>query len=259
VNSKLAADTWLLLRRSIREGLRSPVFAFLFPALFPLFMIALTSQSFREMVNLPGFPIRPYAAYEAPAVLMLTAMMGAGYSATGLVIDAQSGFLDRLRLLPVRPAAILLGRLLFDVVRVLPAGVLVLVASLGLRARLDGGIAGALALLALVLFWSLAYNGLFFVVALRTRNAQAPLAVLPLFMPLMFLSTAFLPKQLLPHWIRVVSDWNPYTYVLEGGRPFMTGGGAAAPIGKALLAALAILVITQVAVVRSFRALVRRD
>jgi len=46
VNSKLAANAWLLLRRSIREGLRSPAFAFLFPALFPLFMIALTSQSF---------------------------------------------------------------------------------------------------------------------------------------------------------------------------------------------------------------------
>ena len=38
---KLARDTWLLLRRSIREGLRNPAFAFLFPTLFPLFIIVL--------------------------------------------------------------------------------------------------------------------------------------------------------------------------------------------------------------------------
>jgi len=256
---KTATDTWLLLRRSMREGLRNPAFAFLFPTLFPLFMIALTSQSFREVVRLPGFPIRPYAAYEAPAVLLLTAMMGAGYSATGLVIDAQSGFLDRLRLLPVRPAAILLGRLLFDAVRVLPAAIVVLAVSLGLHARLDAGLGGALALLGLVVFWSVAYNGIFFVVALRTRNAQAPLAVVPLFMPLMFMSTAFIPKPLLPGWLQHVSDVNPYAYLTEGGRPFMTGGAIWSPIGKAMLAAVIILVLTQIATVRSFSALVRGD
>src|SRR5438105_14632818 len=92
---KFCGDVWLLLRRSIREGLRNPAFAFLFPAVFPLFIIVLTSQTFRNVIHLPGFPdIHPYAAYEAPAVLFLTAMMGAGYSATGLVVDSQSGFLD---------------------------------------------------------------------------------------------------------------------------------------------------------------------
>ena len=123
---KLWHDSRLLFVRSFREGIRNPVFAFLFPTVFPLFMITLTSQLFKAMVLLPGFPIRPYAAYETPAVVLLGAMMGAGYSATALVVDAQSGFLDRLRLMPVRPGSILIGRLLFDVVRVLPAGVAVI-------------------------------------------------------------------------------------------------------------------------------------
>src|SRR6266700_1285867 len=257
---KLARDTWLLLRRSIREGLRNPAFAFLFPTLFPLFIIVLTSQSFHQVVNLPNFPnIRPYAAYEAPAVLLLTAMMGAGFSATGLVVDAQSGFLDRLRMLPVSPAAILLGRLLFDGVRVIPAFVVVLVASFGLRAQLGSGLPGAVAILGLTVFWSIAYNGLFFVVALRTKNAQAPLAVVPLFMPLMFMSTAFVPKLSLPGWLQAVSNWNPYTYLLEGARTFMTGTPAWAPVGKALLGAAVILVFSQAFTVMSFRALGRGD
>jgi ABC-2 type transport system permease protein len=260
VRGKLARDTWLLLHRSIREGIRNPAFAFLFPTIFPLFIILLTSQSFRDVVNLPGFPpIRPYAAYEAPAVLLLTAMMGAGYSATGLVVDTQTGFLDRLRMLPVRPAAILLGRLLFDVVRTIPAFIVVLLVSFTLEARLDSGVAGALALLGLTLFWALAYNGLFFVTALRTQNAQAPLALVPLFMPMMFMSTAYVPRGNLPGWLQTVSDWNPYTHLLEGARVFMTGTPAWTPIWKALAAASVILVITQLFTVMVFRGLVRGD
>jgi ABC-2 type transport system permease protein len=257
---KLLRDVWLLLHRSIREGIRNPAFAFLFPTVFPLFIILLTSQSFRDVVNLPGFPaIRPYAAYEAPAVLLLTAMMGAGYSATGLVVDTQTGFLDRLRMLPVRPTAILLGRLLFDAVRTIPAFVVVLLVSFTLQARLDSGLPGALFLLGLTLFWALAYNGLFFVVALRTQNAQAPLAVVPLFMPMMFMSTAYVPRGNLPHWLQVVSDWNPYTHLLEGSRVFMTGTPAWTPVWKAFVAAAVILVITQAFTVRAFRVLVRGD
>jgi ABC-2 type transport system permease protein len=257
---KLFRDTWLLLHRSIREGIRNPAFAFLFPTVFPLFIILLTSQSFRDVVNLPGFPnIRPYAAYEAPAVLLLTAMMGAGYSATGLVVDAQTGFLDRLRMLPVRPAAILLGRLLFDAVRTIPAFFVVLLVSFTLSARLASGLPGALFLLGLTLFWALAYNGLFFTVALRTQNAQAPLALVPLFMPMMFMSTAYVPRGNLPHWLQIVSDWNPYTHLLEGCRVFMTGTPAWTPIWKALVAAAVIMVITQAYTLRSFRALVRGD
>jgi ABC-2 type transport system permease protein len=256
---KVARDTWSLLRRSVREGIRNPAFAFLFPTVFPLFIILLTSQSFRQVVNLPGFPIRPYAAYEAPAVVLLTAMMGAGYAATGLVVDAQSGFLDRLRLLPVHPAAILLGRLLFDAVRVVPAFVVVLVASFGLDARLDSGINGALVLLGLTVFWAVAYNGLFFVAALRTKNAQAPLALVPLFMPMMFMSTAYVPKPLLPAWLRTVSDWNPYSYLIEAGRPFMTGAPSWEPVLKGLVAAAIILLVTGALTVWSFRALVRGD
>jgi ABC-2 type transport system permease protein len=257
---KLLRDIWLLLYRSIREGIRNPAFAFLFPTVFPLFIILLTSQSFRDVVNLPGFPaIRPYAAYEAPAVLLLTAMMGAGYSATGLVVDTQTGFLDRLRMLPVRPSAILLGRLLFDAVRTIPAFIVVLLVSFTLNARLDSGLPGAVFLLGLTLFWALAYNGLFFVVALRTQNAQAPLAVVPLFMPMMFMSTAYVPRGNLPHWLQIVSDWNPYTHLLEGARVFMTGTPAWTPVWKAFAAAAVILVITQAFTIRAFRALVRGD
>lgn len=64
-------------------------------------------------------------------------------------------------------------------------------------------------------------------------------------MPLMFLSGAFLPKSLLPGWIQRASDWNPYAYMIEGTRVFMTGPFGWGPVGKAVAAAGVLLLLTQ--------------
>ncbi len=254
-----ARDAWLLFGRAFREGVRNPVVAFLFPTVFPLFMIWLTSESFREIVNLPGFPITPYSAYIAPAIVLLAAMMGAGSGATALVLDAQTGFLDRLRLLPISPAAILLGRLAFDAVRVMPAGIAVILTSLALGARLDHGIGGGVAILGLLALWSVAYNGVFYLVALVTKNALAPIAVIPMFMPLMFLSTAFLPEQYLPEWIQTAADWNPYDYLIHAARPFMTGEPSWEPVAEGLAATMIVLVGSQLIVAWAFSRLLRSE
>lgn len=255
----LAGQSALLFRRSVKEAWRNPTVAFILPTLVPFVTITLTSQIFRDVAMLPGFPTDNYVSWEAPGAILLAAMMGAGHSATALVIDAQTGYLSRLRLLAVRPTALLLGRLAFDVARVLPAGALVLLGSIALGAELRNGWAGAVAILGLVALWALAYGGLFFAVALRTRNAQASFALLPLFVPLMFLSTVFVPTSMMPTWIRHISSWNPFTYLIEGSRVFMTGQFSWAPVIKAVAVAFAVLTVTWCFAGRSFRALVQDD
>jgi ABC-2 type transport system permease protein len=113
----LVGEIRTLFLRNLREGLRSPVIAFLFPVLFPLFAETLVASSYERVSTLPGFPVHPYAAYMAPGMLLLAGMMGSGYSATALVLDVQTGFLDRMKLLHVRPGAILASRLLFGPAR----------------------------------------------------------------------------------------------------------------------------------------------
>ncbi|MEA2826733.1 MAG: type transport system permease protein [Actinomycetota bacterium] len=218
----IARDTWLLLRRSFREGRRDPTIAFVLPTMVPLVMISLTSQIFADVARLPGFPTGRYVTWETPGMVLLTGMMGAGYSATSLVSDFRSGYLDRQRVLPVHPAAIVLGRLLFDVLRVLPAGALVLAVSVVLGGELRGGAGGAAAILGLLALWSLAYSGIFYAVGMRTRNPQAPFALLPIFVPLMFLTTVFASGGMMPGWVQAISAWNPFTYVIGGARVFVS-------------------------------------
>lgn len=246
------AQIRLLLVRNLREGLRNPVLAYALPIVIPLTMMVLVAKTLAVVTQLPGFPTSNYAEWMTPAIIMLTAMTGVGYAATSLVIDIQSGFLDRLRLLNAKPSSLLVSRLLFDVVRVLPAGATLLVVGVLLGTDVNEGVLGLVLLFALLILWAAAYGGLYFVVALTTRNAQAPLALAPLFLPLQFLSTQFVPESLLPNWVQTVSAWNPFTYMVDASRAMVTGPLTLEPVAKAVAVGVGVLLVTQFAARRSF-------
>ncbi len=247
------AQVRLLLFRNVREGARNPVLAYALPVIIPLAVLVLVAKTLYRVTDLPGFPTRNYAEWMTPAIIMLTAMTGVGYAATSLVIDIQSGFLDRLRLLDVRPPALLLSRVLFDVVRVVPAGTVLLGVGLLLGLDINEGVGGVLLLFGLLVVWAGAYGGLYFVVALSTGNAQAPLALAPLFLPLQFLSTQFVPLSLLPGWVQAIAAWNPFTYMVDASRALTTGPLTFAPVAKAFAVALAMLAVTQALSLRAYK------
>jgi ABC-2 type transport system permease protein len=236
---------WLLLIRSLREGLRNPIIVYGMPVIIPLSILLLVSTTLSRVTELPGFPTANYADWMTPAVVMLSAMTGIGYAATSLVIDVQSGFVDRLRLLGIRPASILLSRLLFDTGRVLPAGAILLVLGTFLGAKINEGVVGLAVLFALLTLWAAAYGGLYFVVGLFTRRPQAPLAFAPLFLPLSFVSSQYAPSSLLPHWARSVAHWNPFAYMADAARMLISGPIQGPSLVRAFAVALAMLGLTQ--------------
>ena len=256
---KIWTDTKLVFGRAFRQGRRQPQMAFVFPVAFPLFMIVLMSQLYRDITKVPGFPEQSYVAWIAPGVFLMAAMFGAGASANALVADIRSGYLDRLRLVPVHPVALLLGRLLFDTVRMLLAGIVVLATSLALGAEVRSGWAAAPGMLLLLALWTLAYGGMFYLVGLKARNAEKLAALVPLFMPIAFLSTVFVPRGQMPAWIAAASRVNPYSYVVDGVRGFMTADFSWTVFGAAILACLVAIALTQAKAARLFANLVRAD
>ena len=247
-----AGQACLLLVRNLREGLRNPILAYLIPLVVPPAVLVLVATTLSPVTLLPGFPTRSYADWIMPATVMMTALGSSGYAATSLVIDIQSGFIQRLRLLEVDPTALLLSRVLFDVVRVMPGGAVVVIVGLVLGTELNEGVAGIVLLFGLLALWAAAYGGLHFVVGLSTGNAQAPVALVPLAFPIMFMSPAFLPKSVLPSWVETASRGNPYTYVVEASRAVTAGPFSTSAVAGGFAAALGVLLITQIASMRAF-------
>ena len=73
------------------------------------------------------------------------------------------------------------------------------------------GVAGAVVLIVISSLWGLAYSVGGFAVALKTGNSQTTQSIWFMFMPLMFLTTLFAPKEALSGWLETAATFNTMT------------------------------------------------
>jgi ABC-2 type transport system permease protein len=110
----------------------------------------------------------------------------------------------------------------------------------------------------LAALFGIAFSGLSNTVALRTKNTESTqLVSFTLTFPLLFLSTALLPKDVLPGWVQTFSSYNPVSYTATACRDLILTGFNWMDIGQAFLAIAILGVILNGLAVLSFRALGR--
>jgi ABC-2 type transport system permease protein len=247
---KLLTDTALLFRRSLREGQRDPGPAYVLPAMPPLLMVVVFTALFDRIAEMPSFGGGDYVDYLLPGAVVLTALLGAGFTATSLVQDAVGGYLDRLRLLPTSRVALLAGRQAFEAVRVVPAALVVTAACVALGAPVDGGIAGLAACLLLVALLSAAFAGVFHVAGLASRDPQTALALQPVGVLVGLVSIALVPASVAASGFSDVARVNPVSVVVDGARASLTGDVLSSEVAFAFALCAAGIALAQLIVVR---------
>jgi ABC-2 type transport system permease protein len=245
----------ILTGRSLRALVSDPKLM-IFSLLQPLIMLLLFSQVFGSMAGGANFPAGvTYINYLMPAILVTSGVGAALQSGIGLVTDMKNGVLGRLRSLPVNNVSVLIARSLSDLVRTaIQLIVLLIAATVLFDFSPAGGVLGVVPafLLALAVSWALSW--IFLAVGAWVRNAESMQTVgfLAMF-PLMFASSAFVPVDGLPVWLRVVATINPLTYAVDASRNLALD----LPVGNGVVGALAasagLLVVGIVAAVRGFR------
>lgn len=254
--SAFAFETYYLGLRTSRRFLRVPA-NWISIIFFPLIQLLVFSQLYKDIVALPAFGGESYLAYLAPGQIVFAAFMAVGWASYGLLVEYRNGYLDKLRASPIGRWSILAGEmfpLFFQAAAM--AGVLLLV-SLLLGASLVTGIGGFLLILLLSGVFGIAFAGVSFIPALLTKSEQATSALSLLMFPLIFISTAFVPRELMPGWMQVVNDWNPISYQIEAIRSLMVVGYDWSAIGSALLAMAIAGAILQTGTILAFRRLAR--
>jgi ABC transporter DrrB family efflux protein len=160
-----------------------------------------------------------YLDYLAPGIGAMTVLFGASQSGIGWIRDLQTGFLARLLRTPASPAAVLFGKLLADALRLMLQAVLVLLLGIAFGARVSIHLA--------YLPWGLACLGLFALgfaalssfVALRFGLQEAMAAYVHVVnMPLLFTSTALIPRENMPAWLAAIGRWNPLSLAVDAWR-----------------------------------------
>jgi ABC-2 type transport system permease protein len=236
----------LIFRRTTREAVGNAALAFVAPTLLALFVLVLFHGVYGNIADAPGWPTDSFLDWVAGGGVLLSVFVGAGYTAGGLLRDIESGYLDRLRLLPIPPSSILVGKLAFEAARSVIPAASVLALAIALGADNDAGAVGFVAVLALAAALSVAWNGIFYVSALKTRNHAAVLGLQPLFMPVIMFSTFWVPTSFMPDWYRTIATWNPFTPVLDATRSILLGDTDwnALAVGAAVLIVLGALTHT---------------
>lgn len=267
--SGFISETAFLFQRSVRKLLRRPI-ALYFSLIQPVVWLLLFGQIFNRIASFPGaaqaFGGKSYFQFFMPAVILQTLLFGAAQSGIGIINDMDSGFLDKLLTTPVNRMAILLGKVLADLTRMLvQSGMIVLLAWIVGQFQSEKvvyiyGIPGLLGALAIALLFGLGLAGFNVFVALKTRNTESAFLIANfLTLPLLFTSSAQLPIQLLPDWLQQVARINPVTYTVDAMRFLLNGEQS--PIGgtpmslmlRTLLILGLITALTLILAVRGFR------
>jgi ABC-2 type transport system permease protein len=221
----------LLGAREVRTAFRTP--AHLVPNLVvPTFFYLVMVGSVETFAGRSG--LTNWEAFLVPMAIVFAAQGGS--AGLNMVRDIESGYFDKLMVTPVNRLSILVGAMAADFLRVMAQSTLVLLIATAFGLDFATGLPGAAALVLLSGLWGLAYSGIGFAAALKTGNAQATQSISLLFLPLMFLTTIFAPKEALSGWLAVAATFNPMTYLLQGMRALMMGGSDAGDLGVALLA-----------------------
>jgi ABC-2 type transport system permease protein len=243
---KLVRDTWLIFRRTAREAVGNAGLAFVAPVLLSLFLLVLFHTVYGRIAEVPGWPTTQFIDWIGAGGVFLSVFVGAGYTAGGLLRDLDSGYLQRLRLLPVHPAAVLAGKIGFEAARTVLTATAVLALAVALGADHGGGVPGMVLLVALAAALAVAWNGIFYLTALTARTHAAVLGLQPLFMPVVMFSTFWVPTAFMPVWYQTVATGNPFNPVLTAGRTALlgTGTGGDLLIGATAMAVLAGLTYT---------------
>jgi len=220
--------------RSVRQAFRRP--QFLAPILvFPSLFLAVNTGGAGRAIDLPAFPhVHGFLDFQL-AGSMTQATMLAGVSAgIALALDIEIGFIDRLIVSPIPRASIVIGRLAATTVLGVVSALWFLAVGLIFGAHIQGGAPGFFLVVALSALCAGAFGALGAALALRAQAASVVQGIFPLVFVILFLSSAFFPRNLLLEPARSIADWNPMSLVVEGIRDPIVYGLSWSALGKGL-------------------------
>jgi len=238
--------TWMETKLFFRE----PVGAF-FTLAFPLMMLFLFGSIYgntpTEMFGGYGTVDISIPAYTA-MIIATTGLMGLTIT---LAANRENGVLRRLRTTPVSPFVILAAQV-FVMFLMTSIGMLLLVLAgkLVYHVRFEGNV---LSVMAGYVLCCLSFYALGFILAALVPTARTAQVVgMALLYPMLFLSGAGFPRELLPETIKKVSNFLPLTYVVNLLRGLWIGESWAMHLSEVIVL-ITMLVVGTLASIKIFR------
>lgn len=217
----------LLINRGIVKLIKQPSAPIMGFAM-SLFFLLVYNAGIGGIGSLEAFGTGGYLSFVFPITIISLAMGSSAGAGQTLNADMQSGYFRRLYLSPAPRWILVAAPMLADTISSLILTILLIVIGSIFGVTFQFGFISVLGILLLSFLWSLTLCGFSAGIMLRTGQHQSAAMVTNAIFPLLFMSTTFLPRELITaDWLLAISWGNPVTYILEGNRYLLAGTSSA--------------------------------
>jgi len=237
----LLIDSRTMLRRSLRRMRRYPSLTFFVAAMPVLFLLLFVyvfggtlGAGLGSGMGAASGGRAEYADYLMPGIVVFTICAGAQGTAISVAMDMTSGIIARFRTMAIARSCVLTGHVLGSMVQTLLGEAVVLGVAIAVGARPTAGAADWLTAAGLVVLATLALTWLSVALGLASKSVESASNTPQLLILLPFLSSAFVPTDSLPTWMRWFAEHQPFTPLIESLRHLLYGG----PLGSDLAVAV---------------------
>jgi ABC-2 type transport system permease protein len=208
--------TLTMVGRSIRLSRRN-LDLMIMAVVLPVLMMSLFVYVFGGAIS----SVQSYVDYVVPGIIVLCTGYGATSTAMSVADDMKKGVVDRFRSMPISSFAVLTGHVTASVARNALATFAVVLVALLMGFRPSASPVSWVLAMGLLLLYVVALSWLAagFGVIARSVESASLLGFFMLFIP--YLSSAFVPVETMPAFLRVISEHQPITPVIETVRALL--------------------------------------
>jgi ABC-2 type transport system permease protein len=215
--STTLTHSWFMTMRHLRNLARQPWWIAI-TLVQPIIWLLLFGAVFKATADIPGFAADSYVDFLTPGIVVMTAAFAGGWAGMGVIEDLNRGVIDRFLVSPVKRQALITGRLVQLAIVSLIQSLIVIGLGLLVGARFPGGLAGLAVLIGCSALLGGSLSALSNGMALLARKEETVIAASNfILLPLTFLSSAFMQRDLVPGWIQSVGQVQPGRVDRPGG------------------------------------------
>jgi len=212
------ADSGAMVTRSLRLVRREPdelILALVLPVMLMILFVYVFGGAMSVGTD--------YVTYATPGIILLCAGYGASNTAIAVEQDMSGGIMDRFRSMPIASSTVLVGHVVASVVKNLVTTGVVLGVAFLIGFRPDANVLEWLGAVGVVAAYVLAITSVaaFIGVLVRSPAAAGGFGFFMLFLP--YVSSAFVPPETMPSWLRGFAEHQPVTPVIETIRGLLVG------------------------------------
>jgi ABC transporter DrrB family efflux protein len=234
------SDALVLAKRHLTQIPRIPE-ELIFATIQPIMFVLLFRYVFGGAIAVQG---TTYVNFLMAGIFVQTVIFGSTSTGIGLATDLQRGLIDRFRSLPMAKSAVLTGRTLSDLVRNTFVVIVMWTVGLLVGFQPQGNVLSWFAAAGLLLLTSFAFSWISATIGLLVNSVEAAQSAGFIWLfPLTFASSAFVPTQSMPTWLRTFADHQPVTLIVNATRGLLLNHPDASTIWIAIAWCVGILIV----------------